>query len=55
MPSVQKTASEKMYANINREIIPFVGGAQEFHSYVYGSEFTNHRSQTAICQPFGNH
>ena len=27
-----------MYANIYRELIPFVRGAQEFHSYVYGSE-----------------
>lgn len=38
MASVKKTASEKMYANIYRELIPFVRGAQEFHSYVYGSE-----------------
>ena len=27
-----------MYANIYRELIPFVREAQEFHSYVYGSE-----------------
>ena len=26
MPSAQKTTSEKMYANIYRELISFVGG-----------------------------
>ena len=34
------TDAEKRYANIERELLAVVFGAERFHTYVYGKEFT---------------
>ena len=41
------SASEKMYANIERELLTIVWGAQKFHTDVQAQRYCPDRSQTA--------
>lgn len=41
------SASEKMYANIQRELLTIVWGAQKFHTGVQAQSYCPDRSQTA--------
>lgn len=47
------TATEKRYANIERELLACVFGAERFHTYIYGSQFkieSDHRPLDMISK-----